>query len=101
MSIAALWLALWVHMVPPNTKISKFVWVDSQTPAPNTQDLIKKRRPPDIIYSLTSPSICTNAHVPIWPVDRSVGTYCSPKPKNLEIWVGELTKSCTNLVRCH
>src|SRR3981189_44757 len=101
MAIAGLWLAPFVYMFPPNPKISKFVWENSQRPAPTWSDLIKKCQPPDRICSLTSSLICKNPHGHSWSVAGTVCLYGSPKPKNLEICVGEFTKSCTNLVRSH
>src|SRR3981189_1593082 len=101
MAIASLYLAPFVYMVPPNQKISKFVWGNSQSPAPTMPNPLKKNRPPDRIYSFACSLRCTKLHVPIWSVPGTVCLYGSPKPKNLEICVGEFTKSCTNLVRSH
>src|SRR3981189_3845290 len=88
-------------MVPPNQKISKFVWGNSQTPAPTMPNPPGLTPPPNRIYSLTCSLICPNLHVHSWSVAGIVNPYSSPKPKNFEISVGEFTKSCTNLVRSH
>src|SRR3981189_1771573 len=95
MAIAGLYLDPWVILSP---KISKFLWENSQSPAPTWSDLIKKCQPPDRICSLTSPSIYKNPHCHRWSVPGSVG---HPVPQNFEISMGEFTKSCTNLVRSH
>src|SRR3981189_43288 len=99
MSIAGLWLAPFVYMVPPNPKISKFVWENSQSPAPYSQDDHGNASPPDRIYSLTSSLICKNPHGHSWSVAGTVCLYGSPKPKNLEICVGKLPHSCTNYAK--
>jgi hypothetical protein len=105
MSLSGLWLEPWVHIVPPNPKISKFLWGNSQTPATNSQDPLKKRCPPDRICSLTSSWICKNPHSHSWSVAGSVCPYTSPKPKNFEICVGwfsqlwQLITSATGVLR--
>src|SRR3981189_1139431 len=101
MSLSGLYLEPFVYMIPPNPKISKFVWENSQSPAPYSQDDHGNASPPDRICSLTSSLICKNPHVHSRSVAGTVCLYGSPKPKNLEICVGEFTKSCTNLVRSH
>src|SRR4030081_2662533 len=99
MSLSGVYLDPWAHMVPPKSKISKFVWGNFQTPAPNGQDGLNKRCPPDRIYSLACSSICPDPHVPIWSVAGIVGPQSSPKPKNLEIPVWEHLLPCTKVTK--
>src|SRR3981189_2778611 len=99
MSIARPWLALFVHMVPPKPKISKFVWEISQSPAPYSQDDHGNAPPPDRICSLTSSLMCKNPHGHSWSVSGTVCPYGSQKPKNFEICVGEFPNPCPNYAK--
>jgi hypothetical protein len=101
MVIAGLYMDLCVHIVPPNPKISKFVWEISQSPAPYSQDDHGNASPPDTICSLTSSLMCKNPDVHSLAVAGSVCPYGSPKHKNFEICVGEFPNPCTNLLRSH
>src|SRR3981189_1343637 len=99
MSLSGLYLEPFAYMIPPNPKISKFVWENSQSPAPDAQEPLKKTRPAGLIYSLTCPLRCTNPRLYIWPVGRTVGTYVYPNTKNFKIPVGKFPKSCTRCPR--
>ena len=72
MVIAGLYMDLCVHIVPPNPKISKFVWGNFQSPAPDAQEHLKKNRPAGLIYSLTCSIRCTHSHVRPIPVALAV-----------------------------
>ena len=96
MVIPDLWLALWVHIVPPNPKISKFLWGNSQSPAPTMPDPLQKIQRPDRICSLMSSLICKNPHGHTWSVAGIVGACSSPKTKNFEISMGEFTLHQSN-----
>ena len=65
----------------------------------SSQEPLKKNRPPDRIYSLTCSLRCTNPRVAIWPVAGIVDAQSSPKPKNLEIPVGEHLSPCTKVTK--
>ena len=79
MVIPGLWLEPWVYKVPPNPKISKFVWENSQSPAPNTQDHPGLIQPPDRTCSLTCSLICKNPHVHSWSVPGFIPVQSSPQ----------------------
>jgi len=81
-SLSGLWLDLCLTKVPPNPKISKIVWENSQTPAPYSQDDHGNASPPDRICSLTSSLICKNPHGHSWSVAGTVCLYGSPKPND-------------------
>src|ERR1700738_1030380 len=100
MSIASLWLELCLTKLPQNPKISKFLWGNSQSPAPSCQEPLKKRRPPALIYSLACSFICTNPYYHIWSVAGIVSTYSYPKHKNFEISMGEFTLPQSNQDPC-
>src|SRR3981189_1641544 len=92
MAIAGLWLAPFVHMVPQNPKISKFLWENSQSPAPTWSDLIKKSQPLDRICSLTSPSICKNPHGHSWSASGTVPPQSSPQTQKSRNSYGRIPK---------
>src|SRR3981189_609657 len=89
MALSGLYLEPFAYMIPPNPKISKFLWENSQSPAPDAQEPLKKRRPPGLIYSLTCSLICSNPRLHIWPVGGIVGPETSPNTPKFRNLYGE------------